>query len=279
MSTTTSSNTLNTHKVATTLSLALSIYGNFRYLVGRSPYDKHSGFHVDNTPFTLNILVTLIFWGILYFLQVSFVTQTFFSSSSSTTGGNVSRSEITNVVGWHFTVFNILSFVWSLLFARKHWFLSEIVLIINFLNIIVLYFGHKTYAIKPLSTWTLVHLPTAAFPLSWLLYAIFWNGAVLFHIHKFVGRVVANVLIWDFLLVPGFFLFIFNDYGVGFSSTILAFGLGLGQLFTKAFALQWIFAFTIAGLLFVLSTIAAVTGGLHTQTRSTDAEAAPLLEN
>ena len=42
-------------------------------------------------------------------------------------------------------------------------------------------------------------------PLSWVMFALFWNGAVMFHIHKLFGRILANVFIWDFLLVPGVF--------------------------------------------------------------------------
>lgn len=271
---------VNTHKVATTVSLALSIYGNLRYLVGRSPLNKHSGFHVDDTPFTSNIIVTLAFWAILYFLQISFVAQIFFPSPQTTAGAataGVNRIEVTNLVGWHFTIFNTLSFFWSLLFARKHFFLSEVILGINFINIVLLYFTHKTFAIKPLSSWVLIHLPTAAFPLSWLLYALFWNGAVLFHVHHLIGRIIANVLIWDFLIIPAFFLFIYNDYGVGFSSTILVFGLALGQLFTKVIAFQWIFAFIIAGILLVLSIIVAATGTLGSHTVE-ESESAPLLQ-
>lgn len=150
---------------------------------------------------------------------------------------------------------------------------------LNFVNIVALYFEHKTYAIKPLSTWFLIHWPTAAFPMVWLLYAIFWNGAVLFHVHKLAGRILANILIWVFLLIPTFFLVTFNDYATGIGASILMFGLGLGQLFTKLFALQWIFAFVISGVLLVLSILAAATGTVIVQTETTTAsEGAPLLE-
>lgn len=276
------SDQIATHKFTTTLSLILSVYGNVRYIIGKSAFGgKHSGFHVDDTPFTSNIIVLFVFWGILYFLQISFVAQIFFPAADNsvltgTPGGNISRLAVTNVVGWHFTVFNFLQFIWNVLFANGHFFFSELVLIINFVNVIILYFSHKTYGIKPLSSWTLIHLPTAAFPLSWLLYAVFWNGAVLFHVHHLIGRIIANVLIWDFLIIPGFFLAVFNDWGVGFSSTLLVFGLALGQLFTKVIAFQWIFAFVISGLLLVLSIVTAVSGSLYHRELSSDT--APLLQ-
>ena len=51
------------------------------------------------------------------------------------------------------------------------------------------------------------------------------------------------------------------------------FALAFGQLSTKVFALQWIFAFVIAGILTVWSFIALVVGGV----REVSDERAPLL--
>lgn len=262
-----------TQKFITIASLVLAIYGNVRYLVGRSPFDPKGSFNVSDTPFTSNILLTLIFWGVLYLLQISYVIQVFLPSIEN----SVERFQLSKDITWHFTIFNILSFAWSLLFARKHFFFSELVLLVNFFNVLALYFSHKTYSLRPLSSWFLIHLPITAFPLSWLLYAIFWNGAVLFHIHKFVGRVICNVLIWDFLLVPGFFLLAFNDWGVGLSSSFLCLSLGFGQLFTKLFALQWIFAFIIAGILFVGTVITAVNGSIFNEATNNN-DTSPLLD-
>lgn len=272
-----SQNDLSTHKVATIVSLALSIYGNVRYFVGRSPYDKNVPFNVAETPFSANMIVVLVFWALLHVMQVAFVAQVFVPSVEL--HSLTSRADITRLVGWHFTLFNVGQFVWTLLFVRSHFFFAEVVVVLNILNVLALYFSHRTYSIKPYANWALIHLPTAAFPFSWLLYAFFWNGAVLLHVHKFVGRVISNVLVWDFLLTPGAFLFLFNDYGVGIASSILTFGLGLGQLFNKLFALQWIFAFVISGILFVLSVLAAITGSLHSQreSRVLQDESAPLL--
>ncbi|KAK6455556.1 uncharacterized protein RJT20DRAFT_135556 [Scheffersomyces xylosifermentans] len=263
---------VNTHKVATIVSLILSLYGNISYFI--SPTEPGSGFDVGETPFSGSTIVVFVYWILLYILQLSFVLQIFLPNIEN------ARSEITVLVGWHFVIFNVASYLWAVLFTGGHYFWSEVILIINFLNILALYFSHKTFAIKPLTSWTLIHLPLSAFPLSWLLYAIFWNGAVLFRVTDLFGRIIANVLIWDFLLVPGFLLFIFNDWGVGISSTILTFGLAFGQLFTKVFALQWIFAFVISGLLLVFSVIAAVSGTLRggeTIAITEDREAAPLL--
>lgn len=271
-----SSDELLSHKIATIVSWLLAAYASFRYFVGINPFDNHNPYNVRETPFSSNVVVTLTFWGFLFLLQILFVTQIFVPTVNNASG-ITNRLEVTKLIAWHFSAFNLGVFVWTLLFVHNHYFWSEVVLVLNFVNILLLYFEHKTYSVKPFSNWLLIHLPTAAFPFSWLLYAIFWNGAVLFHVHKLVGRIFANILIWLFLLVPGFFLVVFNDYGIGISSSWLMFGLGLGQLFTKTFALQWIFAFVISGLLFIGSVVGAVTGSVTS--RETTNETAPLMND
>lgn len=262
-----SSQDLTSHKVATIISWILSVYVGVKYFLGSNPY-QHS-----ETPFSASPVFLTVYWIVLYVSQLAFITQIFLPVADSP---NVTtRTQLTKLVGWHFTAFNLGIFLWSILFAKGHNILSEIVLVFNFVNILLLYFSHKTYAVKPLSNWLLIHLPTAAMPLSWLFFAIFYNGVVLFHVKHFVGRVIANVTIWMFLFVPGFFLVAFNDWAVGLSFSALTFSLGVGQLFTKAFALQWIFAFIISGLLFVLSVVAAFTGTFN---RVGNLESAPLLE-
>ncbi|PSK41607.1 hypothetical protein C7M61_001293 [Candidozyma pseudohaemuli] len=271
-----SANDLVVHKWATIVSWVLAAFVSIRYFVGRSPSDSHNPYHVADTPFSGNIIVTLVYWLVLFFLQISFVVQIFVPAAESASALTPSRTTITKQIAWHFTGFNLGVFAWTLLFVKKHFFWSELVLLANFGNITYLYFAHKTYRIRPLSTWILIHWPTVALPWSWLMFAVFWNGAVLFHVHKFVGRIIANILVWLFLFVPTFFIAVFNDWGIGLSSSALMFGLGLNQIFTKTFALQWIFAFVISGLLFVLSIAAAATGKITKET--TAEEGAPLLD-
>lgn len=269
-----SNDELLSHKIATIVSWLLAVYASFRYFVGINPFDDRNPYYVSETPFSSNIVVTMTYWGLLFILQVLFVTQIFVPTVDNASG-LTDRLEVTKLIAWHFSAFNLGVFIWTLLFVHNHYFWSEVVLVFNFVNILLLYFEHKTYSIRPLSSWVMIHLPTAAFPFSWLFYALFWNGAVLLHIHKLVGRIFSNILIWMFLFVPGFFLVAFNDYAIGISSSILMFGLGLGQLFTKVFALQWIFAFVISGLLFIMSIVGAITGSVTKQEVTN--ETAPLM--
>lgn len=269
-------NDILTHKIFTILSWLLSTFYSFRYFVGRDPLSHDNPYHSVNTPFTLNIVVTMVYWAVFLLMQILFVTQIFVPTVNNA-NGITNRLEVTKNIGWHFTAFNLFHWAWTILFVKHHYFWSEVILILNFLNILSLYFAHKTFSLRPFGNWFLIHMSTAAFPFSWLLMAIFWNGAVLFHVHKLVGRIVANVLVWLLFFIPASFVVVFNDWGIGITSSVLTFGLGLGQLFTKAFALQWIFGFIISGLLFVLTVIVA-SGWAIRRGVTSSSESAPLLE-
>lgn len=74
---------------------------------------------------------------------------------------------------------------------------------------------------------------------------------------------------------------------MGFSLSILAASLGVGQFLTKTIAFQWIFAFVIMGVLF-LSTLAIAIPGIFGKEISfrregavvpEDQERAPLLDD
>lgn len=249
---------LNTYKAVSIITLILSIYGGLKYSGVPEDYLSH-------TPYSASNILLFIYWAVLYLWQILYTVQTFFPDEY--------RLLIVQLIGWHFPIFNVLHYVWAELFTSGHYFWSEVIVIVNLFNILGLYFSHKTFTLRPVSNWLLIHAPLVALPFSWLLYALFWNGAVWLHIHKTWGRIVANVFIWDFLLVPGLFLLIFNDWAIGFSTSYLIFALAFGQLATKVFALQWIFAFVIAGILVVWSAGSMIIGGV----RQASGESAPLL--
>ena len=54
--------------------------------------------------------------------------------------------------------------------------------------------------------------PTARLPLAVLFIDVLHNGAVAFHVHKFVGRLIANILIWIILVVGGGAVVFFRDW-------------------------------------------------------------------
>lgn len=277
----THANALLAHRISTFVCFAISIYFTFAYTglkLGHHP----PNFHVKSTPFSADSIIVTIYWVVLFVMQLLYITQ-FYSKETTV------LKDVTPIT-WHFNVFNLLHALWIWLFSHKHrYFLSELVLIVNLINLFVLYIQHRPYAIRPLSKWFTIHPSTTALPLSWVMYAIFWNGAVLFHSHKgFFSRILSNLFIWDFLLVPALFLLFFRDWAIGYSTAVLVFAIAIKQMFVKLIALQWIFAFVIAGTLTLLSTLAAIPGlvpdALATRWESSysavsNDEQAPLLHN
>lgn len=250
----------------------LAIYFEIRYAWGRhSKIDNHHSFHVGNTAFTANVFFVGAYWLLTYLMQLLFLVQ-FYKPESTFVGEDAD-------LGYHFTVFNALQILWSWFFARGHWILAEITLIVNFFNLMIAYISHKSYSIRPLSRYFFVHVPAVALPLAWIVYAIFWNGAIAFHAHGLFARIFANILVWDFLLVPGLLLVFYRDWASGLAFSYLTLALAVGQLFTKVIALQWIFAFIIAALVFVGSLYTATVPVSRTEVvvDTERGETAPLL--
>jgi len=166
-----------------------------------------------------------------------------------------------------------------MLWVTSHFWIAEILLVINFFNLSSLYFRHPT---SPLT----IHVPVVSGPLAWNFVAIFWCGAAMVNAENLAARILANIAIWGILGYGLFFLAIFKDYTMGFNLSVLSAALGVHQFFLKVFALQWIFAFTIMSTLFVVTAIVAIPGffgkelsfGRNTVV-SEDAERAPLLND
>ncbi|KAK6353324.1 hypothetical protein TWF696_005294 [Orbilia brochopaga] len=264
------------YKVATILSFLLNLVFTVMYTL-HAPTNGHKHRHWNHTIFGLRdhdytafspsyVFIT-IYWITLFILQIGYIWHLFSS--------NIEHVRCAAAVGSHFILFNLLQFAWVHLWTRSHWWISELMLIANWVNLMALYFRHTTMP-------AFVHLPAVAMPLTWVEFALFWNGAVMVHCEGLACRILANVGIWNFLVFAGIFVVIFNDYHVGFSTAFLMAGLGVGQFFTKAFALQWIFAFTIMAVVFLASLAAAVPGVFSRRDRSdaaADRERAPLLDD
>lgn len=99
---------------------------------------------------------------------------------------------------------------------RSHFWLAELLLVINFFNLSFAYFRHST-------TPRAIHIGTVAGPLAWNFVALYWVGAVAFNSTHIAGRIVANVFIWGWLGYGVFFLAAYKDYTMGFALSVLAF--------------------------------------------------------
>jgi hypothetical protein len=189
-----------------------------------------------------------------------------------------------------------------LLFVHNHFILAEIVLVVNFFNLTSQYFRHNSYA-------RYIHMPVVSAPLAWTFVAIYWNGAIMVHRpHNLVARIFGNVFVWAILVYGLFYIFAYKvsagcwgkvawhsrkasnmasssqDYTMGFSLSVLSAALGVAQFVDRIAAFQWIFAFVIMSVLFVMTLVVAVPawqGRDFNWGRSpqADAERAPLLND
>ncbi|KAF2113167.1 hypothetical protein BDV96DRAFT_119077 [Lophiotrema nucula] len=235
-------------------------------------YHKHSiwgqNSHHGHSPFAQSSIITSIYWLILLLLQIVYI---YFLASNNTTYVTAAAN-----VGAHFIASNLLLFGFVHLWTRSHFVLAELLIIINFFNLSFAYFRHST-------TPRLIHIGVVSGPLAWNFVALYWVGAVMVHAHGLAARIVANIFIWGILAYGLFFLAAYKDYTIGFALSVLAFSTGLGNFRSGVVQLQWIFAFTIGGLLFILSLAVGIPGLLgrdpfpRGQIVSEDRERAPLL--
>jgi len=227
--------------------------------------------HAHPSPFTMNPIITSIYWLVLFILQLGYSWHLYSSES-------VYVAAAANV-GSHFVANNLLLFGFIHLWVRSYLCLAELLLIINFINLSAAYFRHPT-------TPRFIHIPVVSGPLAWNFVALYWCGAVMVHAHNLPARIVANIFIWSILVYGVFFLAAFKDYTMGFELSILAAAIGVSQFLTKVIAFQWIFAFIIMALLFILSLAVGVPGLLGREEPfacgeivSEDRERAPLLDD
>ncbi|KAK0388534.1 hypothetical protein NLU13_4777 [Sarocladium strictum] len=270
---------ITTYKVLTLLTWVLSIVVSV-YYVFHSPKHSHKGHHIEKriwdqndlypTAFTLNHLITDIYWITLFIFQFGYITHLFSSNADHV---NAAAS-----VGSHFIANNLLHFAFVELFVRSYFGWAELILIINFLNLSSLYFRHNTYP-------RFIHAPVVSGPLAWTFVAIYWNGAIMVpHPHSLVARIFGNIFIWSILAYGSFFIVIYKDYTMGYWLSSLAAAIGVAQFTRHIIALQWIFAFTIMAILFLGTTGVAVPAWTGKEikwgrAREPDAERAPLLND
>jgi len=219
-----------------------------------------------HTPFALNQIIGSIYWVVLYLFQLSYVYNLFAPPAHIATAINLAPS---------FTLNNLLGFGVIHLWCRSYFGWALLLTIVNFFNLTFAYFQFPK---SP--RWQ--HVAVLAGPLAWDFVSLYWVGAAAVNSRHLAARIVANVFVWTWLVYGGFYLFTFKDWMMGFALSVLAAALGVAQFLTVAFALQWIFAFTIMAVLFILSFIVAFPDATGVnfgrgQVVSADREREPLL--
>jgi len=260
------------YKITTTISwLLLVISAIYTTFAAPSGPHSHKFWHNNpQTPFAQSSIFTSIYVLIIFILQGGYAYALYMSDETYVTAAAN--------LGSHFIANNLLLFGFVHLFTRSHFWLALYLLVLNFGNLSLAYFRHSA---APRT----IHVGTVSGPLAWNFVALYWVGAIAVHSNHFAARIVANVFIWGWLGYGMFFLVAYKDYTMGFALSVLAFSTGVGQFLTRPhlLQLQWIFAFSIGGLLFVLSLAVGMPGLLgrdpfpRGQIVSEDRERAPLL--
>jgi len=260
------------YKITTTISwLLLVISAIYTTFAAPSGPHSHKFWHNNpQTPFAQSSIFTSIYVLIIFILQGGYAYALYMSDETYVTAAAN--------LGSHFIANNLLLFGFVHLFTRSHFWLALFLLVLNFGNLSLAYFRHSA---APRT----IHVGTVSGPLAWNFVALYWVGAIAVHSNHFAARIVANVFIWGWLGYGMFFLVAYKDYTMGFALSVLAFSTGVGQFLTRPhlLQLQWIFAFSIGGLLFVLSLAVGMPGLLgrdpfpRGQIVSEDRERAPLL--
>ncbi|KAB5572136.1 hypothetical protein GE09DRAFT_1054316 [Coniochaeta sp. 2T2.1] len=264
-----------TYKVLTITTWLLSVLVSFYYTFD---YPRHGKYHHSSniwdvnyefpSGFTLNYMITSLYWLALFILQIGYVAH-LFSSKAETVNAACA-------VGSHFIANNILHSAFVFLFVYRHFAWAELFLVLNFFNLTSLYFRHNAYP-------RFIHAPTVSGPLAWTFVAIYWNGAIMvYHPHNLVARIFANIFVWSILAYGAFFITVYRDYTMGLSLSVLSAALAVAQFHDRIIAFQWIFAITIMSVLFVLTLIIAVPAALGRdlpfgRSATADQERAPLL--
>lgn len=232
------------YKVVSIGTLLLSFYGNVNLL---AEYGKLSEI-ISVTPFSNFLIFLIIYWLVIYILQIIYLQKNLDLNidNSDTNIVNITKSLI---------YFNVLTLIWTWLFKYKWFIFSEIILLIELFVVLNNYMNHKVYSFRPWRNFLVINLTIGSLPLSWIFITIFWNGALMIPVNNLATRILANIFIWDFLLIGLGFLYFFNDVTMGLSLAFLVLGMALNQLFLKFIALQWIFGFVISGLLFLFSLL------------------------
>lgn len=112
---------------------------------------------------------------------------------------------------------NVIQSGFIMLWVRSHFWLAELVLVINVFNLKALYLRYST-------TPSFIHIPVVSGPWAWTFVALFWNGAVAIDVRTLAAEIVANVAIWLFLGFGLSYLAAYRDYIMGFELCFLSIG-------------------------------------------------------
>lgn len=208
---------VNSYRVLTLITWLLAVLTSVYYSLHKP--GKHEGPHRHRlwkqedqhpTPFSMNSVITTLYWLVLFVLQLGYVGRLFAKDTEYV------RAACN--VGAHFITHNLFFFGFIMLWVRGHFWIAEILLIINFFNLSFAYFRHPTMP-------RFIHIPVVSGPLAWNFVALYLCGATAVNSNSLPARILANIAIWGILVYGLFFLVVYKDYTIGFALSVLTAGM------------------------------------------------------
>ncbi|RDW67151.1 DUF1774 domain-containing protein [Aspergillus mulundensis] len=269
---------LTAYRILVPLSWALVVVIGIYYSVHK-PHDVSHGHNIWSqlerrfTAFSVNATVVEIYWIILLLSQIFYVFQLFNQDDAVVALAANAAS--------HFILNNLFIVAWLLLWTRSHFWPAEIFVVASFINQHLLFW--RVRSLPPVS-----HVAVVAGPYAWSLIALFWGGAAAVSAHNAATHISANIFLWIIFLIGSIHIFLATDDLLGYSLSLLTFGLAVAQTSHKSdLHLQWIFAWVIFGV-FLLDSL-YITSAKYSgrdvflraprEADSGDAERAPLLND
>lgn len=94
------------------------------------------------------------------------------------------------VMQGQFILNNVFHFAFILLFVNSFFIAAELLLVLNLLNLCILYFRHSL-------CWMLIRTATMSGPLAWTIVAVYWNGSMMVPDPTSIAcRVVGQISTW-----------------------------------------------------------------------------------
>ncbi|CBF79219.1 hypothetical protein AN7033.2 [Aspergillus nidulans FGSC A4] len=269
---------LTAYRVLAPLSWALVVVVGIYYSI-HEPSDISNGWTIWSqlgrqfTAFSVNVTVVEIYWVVLLLSQIFYLFQLFNKDTAIVALAGNSAA--------HFILNNLFVVAWILLWTRNHFWPAEIIVIAHIINQHLLFWRIRN--LPPIS-----HIAVVAGPYAWTLITLFWTGAAAVRSHNLASNIAANIFLWIIFLIGSIHIFLAVDDLLGYSLSLLTFGLAVAQTSRKSHLhLQWIFAWVIFGV-FLLDSL-YVTSAKYVgrnvlfrsprEPESSDAERAPLLND
>ncbi|KAL4976573.1 hypothetical protein BDW66DRAFT_50941 [Aspergillus desertorum] len=269
---------LTAYRILAPLSWALVVVIGIYYSIHK-PSDVSNSWTIWSqlerrfTGFSVNVTVVEIYWVIILLSQIFYLFQLFNKDNAIVASAANAAT--------HFILNNLFVVAWILLLTRNHFWPAEVIVIAHFINQHVLFWRVRT--LPPIS-----HVAVVAGPYAWTLIALFWTGSAAVWSHNLASNIAANIFLWIIFLIGSIHIFLAADDLLGYSLSLLAFGLAVAQTSRKSHLyLQWIFAWVIFGV-FLLDSL-YVTSAKYVgrnvflqgprEQGASDAERAPLLDD